>query len=153
MKKYLKIAAIVILAALVIIQFIPVNYPENVSPNPGDIIENGVATAEIGAILKTSCYDCHSNQVVYPWYSKVAPVSWLLKKDIMEGKEELNFSEWTTYNKRRMLKKLDEVKEMVEEDEMPLGIYTFIHGDAKLSETQKQQLIEWVDATTASVME
>lgn len=141
--KVLKIIGGLLLAALIIAQFVAPKPPANLEENPGDIIENGLADGQVAQLLKNSCYDCHSNQVNYPWYSNVAPISLLVRHDVLEGKEELNFSEWQDYDKRRKLRKLKEVGEVLEEDEMPLGIYTIIHQGAKLSEADKALLTEW----------
>lgn len=141
--KILKIIGGLLLVALIIAQFVAPKPPANQEENPGDLIENNLAEGEVARLLKNSCYDCHSNQVNYPWYSYVAPVSILVRHDVIEGKDELNFSEWQDYDKRRKLRKLKEVGEVLEEDEMPLGIYTFIHQGAKLSEADKALLTEW----------
>lgn len=141
--KLLKIIGGLLLGALIIAQFIAPSPPANVEENPGDLIENGLAEGQVAQLLKNSCYDCHSNQVNYPWYSYVAPVSILVRHDVVEGKEELNFSEWQDYDKRRKLRKLKELGEVLEEDEMPLKIYTFLHQGAKLSEEDKEVLIDW----------
>ena len=99
--------------------------------------------SEVESILKTSCYDCHSNETNYPWYSNVAPVSWWVEHHIEEGREELNFSEWGTYDAERKDHKLEECAEEVEEGEMPLQPYTITHGNAKLSEEQRELMEEW----------
>lgn len=153
MKRIVKLISVSLLVILVAIQFIPTNIPENKTDNPGDIIQIGNVNEEVAIILKTSCYDCHSNQTNFPWYSKVAPVSWLVAHDMNEGREELNFSEWGSYPKRRLIKKLEEIGEEVDEGEMPLPIYTLMHGDAKLSAEQKKLLVEWTKSETKRVME
>lgn len=142
-RKFFRIFAIVLFSLFVIIQFVPSSLPETTSDNTADIIQNGFVGKEVAVVLKTSCYDCHSTQTIYPWYSHVAPVSWLVKHDIEEGREELNFSEWKNYTKRKTLKKLDEIGEVLEEGEMPLPIYTIMHRNAKLSQEQKNLIIQW----------
>ena len=94
-------------------------------------------------MLKTSCYDCHSNQTVYPWYSSVAPVSWLVIRDTKEGRKELNFSNWEKYSKMDKAKLLDDISEEVEESEMPMPIYFIMHSDAKLSKENRDELVKW----------
>lgn len=135
------------------IQVIPKNLPEIKQDNPNDLLLTGSVSEEVTVILKTACYDCHSNQTKLPWYSHVAPVSWLVAKDVNEGREELNFSEWTTYPKRKLIKKLEEMGEEVDEGEMPLKIYTVIHGDAKLSTEQRKLLVEWTQQESKRVLE
>jgi hypothetical protein len=110
----------------------------------------------IHAILKASCYDCHSNFTQYPWYSNIQPVGWWLKDHIDEGKQSLNFSEFAAlkprpggrYSTAQALQdhKLEEVAEVVEEGDMPLQSYTIIHTEAKLNATQKEALVQWVKA-------
>jgi hypothetical protein len=95
-------------------------------------------------ILKTSCYDCHSNNTNYPWYNKIQPVNWWLADHINEGKEELNFDEFNAYSTKKKLHKLDEVIETIKDNEMPLKSYTLIHSNAKLSENDKQEIEAWV---------
>ena len=152
MKRVFKIVALVIGISFVVIQFIPNNLPEVKQNNPNDLLLSGYVNEEVSIILKTSCYDCHSNQTKLPWYSHVAPVSWLVANDINEGREELNFSEWTTYPKRKLIKKLEEMGEEVDEGEMPLEIYTVIHGDAKLSSEQRKLLVEWTQQETKRIL-
>ena len=137
------VIAIVIL--LVVIQFFPVNLPEVNTDNSGDLLKNADVPEEVAEILKTSCYDCHSNETVYPWYSHVAPVSYLVKRDVEKGREELNFSEWTKLKKSKKLTKLDEISDEVKEGDMPMSIYTLIHSHAKLSDKQKELIINWAD--------
>lgn len=102
---------------------------------------------EVGQILQTSCFDCHSNYTVYPWYTNIQPIGWWLNHHVNEGKDELNFSEFETYSLKRKLHKLEEIKEMVDENEMPLPSYLWIHGDATLSPEQKEILSKWVTET------
>ena len=100
---------------------------------------------EISDLLKTSCYDCHSNNTSYPWYNKVQPVAWILENHIEEGKAELNFSEWENYSERRKKSKLKSIVSQIEDGKMPLSSYTLLHGDAKLSFKQKEEIIKWID--------
>jgi hypothetical protein len=153
MKKIIKILALVVGIGFIIIQLIPNTLPEIKQDNPNDLLLTGSVNEEVAIILKTSCYDCHSNQTKLPWYSHVAPVSWLVTKDVGEGREELNFSEWTTYPKRKLIKKLEEMGEEVDEGEMPLEIYTVIHGDAKLTTEQRKLLVEWTKQESKRILE
>jgi hypothetical protein len=105
--------------------------------------------AEVQEVLETSCYDCHSNLTRWPWYSRVAPVSWLVADDVSEGRGELNFSEWGDYSARRKHHKLEEVEELVTEKEMPLKIYLPLHPEARLTEAEARTLIEWSRAERA----
>ena len=101
---------------------------------------------EVNAVLRRSCYDCHSNETVWPWYSQIAPVSWLVARDVNDGRKHLNFSVWESYDEKRKAKKLTEIGEEVGEGEMPMAIYLPAHPDAKLSEAEKTLLVEWAKA-------
>lgn len=143
----LKKIGLALFAIFVIIQFFRID-----TTNPEVIAENDFlyavgASDDVAQIIKTSCYDCHSNTTQYPWYSNVAPVSWWLKDHINEAREELNFSEWETFEHKRKLKKLKESVEELEEKEMPLKAYTITHGDAKLSDEQREMLVNWFKET------
>lgn len=96
--------------------------------------------------LKTSCYDCHSNNTVYPWYAEIQPVAGWLAHHIDEGKGEVNFSNFATYKLRRKFHKLEEIINEVKEGEMPLSSYTLIHRNAVLDDAKKQELISWATA-------
>ena len=130
----------------IIIQFFSIDKSNPPVEAGVDMIEVVQVPAEIEAILKTSCYDCHTNETIYPWYTNVAPVSWWIKKHVNEGRDELNFSEWGSYSLRRKDHKLDEIVELVDEDEMPLKSYLLVHGEASLSTEQKAQLVDWAKA-------
>jgi hypothetical protein len=101
------------------------------------------ASPEVKALLKRACYDCHSNETVYPWYSRIAPVSWLVARDVAEGREELNFSTWSQYSAKDQGKKLHESWETVAEGEMPPWYYTILHPEARLSPADRQILRTW----------
>lgn len=142
MKKFwLKILLVIVLTGIVI-QFIPV---DRTNP-PVDAAQTLTATPEVAAILERSCYDCHSNQTVWPWYSYVAPVSWLVASDVDEGREHLNFSEWEGYSERKKIGALDEIFEEVAEGEMPLSVYLITHGDAKVSTAELTILRDWTSS-------
>ncbi len=100
---------------------------------------DSVRTAEL---VKVACYDCHSNEVVVPWYGKVAPVSWLVKHDIDEGRAELNFSQMN-----RPPEEPDEVGESVLTGEMPPRMYLWMHKAARLTESERKTLAKGLDAT------
>ncbi len=102
-----------------------------------------VIPKQIGTLLKSSCNDCHSNNTVYPWYSNVQPFAWWLRSHITDGKQELNFDEFNSYDIKKKKHKLDEIVEMIEKNEMPLSSYTLIHRKAALSSQEKDQIIAW----------
>ncbi|MBE0571317.1 MAG: heme-binding domain-containing protein [Ignavibacteriaceae bacterium] len=135
MKKIL-LALVVILIG---IQFIPV---ERTNP---PIRRDISAPDNISTILRASCYDCHSNETVWPWYSKIAPVSFLVAGDVNDGRKHLNFSEWDKYEDGKREKILEEIVEEVEKENMPLTIYTFTHPSAKLDPFRINLLKDWVN--------
>ncbi len=98
-------------------------------------------------ILKTSCFDCHSNNTNYPWYSYVQPFAWFLNKHIVNGKAELNFDEFGSYSRRRQLSKLKSIASQVKDGDMPLTSYTLLHGESKLSEVEKVLILNWTFKT------
>lgn len=135
----------------VLIQFIPSNKPEVVKSNPNDLIVNNEIPDTIQQLLKTSCYDCHSNETAYPWYSNIAPVSFLVSRDTKVGRHELNFSEWESLSTMKKLKQLNKIADEVSEGEMPMVIYTAIHRDARLTESQQQLLVDWTNGFAESL--
>ena len=136
----------IILALLITIQFIPVEYNESKDISTKSIDQVHHVPDAVLTTLKTSCYDCHSNQTSYPWYAKIRPVAFWIANHVEEGKEELNFSSFGDYSLRRQYHKLEEISEQIEENEMPLKSYTFIHGNAELSEAQASEIKDWVAA-------
>ncbi len=94
--------------------------------------------------MKTSCYDCHSNETVWPWYSYVAPVSFLVAGDVEDGRKRVNFSEWDKYDEKKKEKKMDAMIEAVEAGGMPLPKYLITHSDAKLDPEKIKILKDWV---------
>ena len=132
--KKIVIGLVVVLAAL---QLVPV---DRSNPPATGVIEG---PAEVVAILERACYDCHSNKTAWPWYSHVAPVSFLVADDVEEGRKHLNFSEWAQLSASDQSKAIEEIWEEVEEDEMPLWFYTPLHPDAKLSDADRETLRAW----------
>jgi len=100
---------------------------------------------EINQIFSVACNDCHSNKTEYPWYANVQPVAWWLNGHIVDGKRHLNFSEFTKRPIAIQNHKLEETIEMVEKRDMPLESYTYLglHGEANLTEEQRQLIIDW----------
>lgn len=118
---------------------------------PKDITQVAQVPDSVMTLLKKSCYDCHSNHTDYPWYDNITPVNWWVGHHINEGKEEVNYSTFGEYTAKRQAKKLEESAEQIEKDEMPLKSYLIMHGDAKLSDAQKQVLINWFKSTRAGM--
>jgi hypothetical protein len=103
------------------------------------------------ALLKTSCYDCHSNHTTYPWYAGIQPVAGWLQHHVEEGKEELNFSDFASYSPRRQYRKMHEIAEQMDKHEMPLTSYTLIHTNARLSNEQSLLISQWANAVHDSI--
>lgn len=133
-KSTLKITIIVLVVLFAVIQFIPYGRDHH---NPAVIGEPDWDHPTTRQLAKTACFDCHSNETVWPWYSHVAPVSWLVQRDVEKGRKDLNFSRWADGENEE----LEEAAEEVREGEMPMPIYLLTHGDARLSNAQKEQLI------------
>ncbi|WP_340074462.1 heme-binding domain-containing protein [Leptobacterium sp. I13] len=108
-----------------------------------DIIISTKPPANIQSILRTSCYDCHSNHTNYPWYNNIAPVSYWLADHVKDGKKHLNFSEWGTYSPKRKAHKMEELIEEVKVHEMPLSSYLWMHQESKLTDVQIKALTDW----------
>ncbi|PVW13485.1 heme-binding domain-containing protein [Marixanthomonas spongiae] len=142
--KILKITALVLLVAFVGIQFIPTNRNQSDTVPKTDFMLVNNVPASVQNTLQESCYDCHSNNTAYPWYNKTQPAAWFLEDHIKEGKAELNFNEWSEYSDRRKNSKLRSIISQIEDEEMPLDSYTFIHRDAKLSEEEKAEILQFI---------
>ena len=122
---------------LIAIQFIPVN-----KTNPPVTAELNAPT-EIMSVFKKSCYDCHSNETEWPWYSFVAPVSWIVSGDVKDGRLHLNFSKWENFSRKNIVKMKEEIWEEIERGKMPLGKYIFMHPEAELDHKEKDLIKEW----------
>ncbi|MGB4398550.1 MAG: heme-binding domain-containing protein [Daejeonella sp.] len=142
-----KIGLVVLLSILVVIQFFQPARNESVQVETSNIATTIDVPDNVQAILQNSCYDCHSNNTRYPWYSTLQPGAWWMASHVEEGKEELNFDDFANYSKRRKLSKLKAMQGAIEDESMPLPSYTFIHRAAILSEKDKQLLKDWLDKT------
>ena len=131
---------LILIALLIAIQFYPVN-----RDNP-TVTADFSGDPAVKQILVQSCYDCHSNQTKWPWYSHIAPVSWLVVSDAHEGREKINFSEWGTYSAEDQADAKKEIRKEVEKGEMPLEIYLWMHSKAKLTDLQKADLLRWTQS-------
>jgi len=146
MMKVLKWSGSAVVVLLAVAQFIQ---PARTNP-PSDAttaIHSHVEVApEVSAILSRACYDCHSNATKWPWYSKVAPVSWLVVSDVNDGRRHLNFSEWAKYDRSKAAKKMQEIDEEVTNKAMPLSSYTLLHPEARLSDQERALISAWAKA-------
>ncbi|MDI9363547.1 MAG: heme-binding domain-containing protein [Flavobacterium sp.] len=151
MKKALKYIGIVLLVILVVIQFIHPAKNIAAAPAQHQISKLYTVPTDVEQTLIKACYDCHSNTTKYPWYSNVQPMAWWLNNHIKDGKQHLNFDEFTTYGIARQYKKLEECIEETKEGEMPLGSYTLIHRDAVLTTSEKLALATWCELVRDSI--
>ena len=143
MKRIVKVILLVLLTLLIIIQFVKPAKNKGVEIAANQITAKHKVPENVQQILKTSCYDCHSNTTKYPWYSRVQPIAWFLHDHIVEGKKELNFSTFSSSSAARRYKKFKEIGEQVKTGKMPLQSYTLIHRDAVLTPDQKLAIETW----------
>ena len=151
MKRVFKRILIILLIIFVLIQFIrpEKNKSDGISPN--DISTLYPVPDSIRSILKVACNDCHSNNTRYPWYAEIQPVTWWLNNHIVDGKKDLNFSEFAKYRIRKQYVKFEQIIELVKENAMPLASYTWIHKDAILSDRQKEAIMNWSESIRDSI--
>jgi hypothetical protein len=152
-KSTIKKILLALVAIFVLIQFYRPAKNISVGVSANAIERHYNVPQNVGSLLKTSCYDCHSNNTKYPWYNNVQPVASWLNSHINDGKRHLNFDEFNTYPAEKKRKKLQEVAETIENGEMPLSSYTLIHGDAKLSASDKQALMDWAKTTSKEIVD
>lgn len=137
MKKVLKKIGLGLILAIVVIQFFRIDKTTPQYEPSDDFIAQTTPPTDVEIILRDACYDCHSFETKYPWYSNVAPISWWMKDHIDEGREHLNFSVWRRYEMKRKTHKLEECWEEVEKGKMPLDDYLYTHEEAELSKEEK----------------
>lgn len=150
--RFLKKILLAFLIAFIAIQFI--RPARNISGQvlPTDITKQVNIPNMVLNVLKTSCYDCHSNNTRYPWYVNIQPVGWMLAKHVKDGKENFNFSEFGSYSIRKQANKLRAVVSSIKEGSMPLSSYTLIHTNARLGQESKNLIIDWATKTRDSLL-
>ena len=131
-------------ALAIAVQFIRFDVPATL---PTDANQELKAPQEIIAVLKRSCYDCHSNSVEYPWYSHVAPFSWFTQSHVQKGRSVVNFSIWESYDKEKKIKLLERLPKAIK-IRMPLPSYLWLHKEAKLTNQEKKMLTKWAEELT-----
>lgn len=147
----LKRILIFLLIVVVAIQFVQPARNSNLQGTALSITNQFNMPNDVKRLLRSSCYDCHSNNTRYPWYAKLQPMAWLLADHIKNGKADLNFDEFGSYPKRRQLSKLKSIAGSIKDGSMPIGSYTWIHRYAKLSEENKATIINWAISTRDSL--
>ena len=142
MKKKLKWTALVLITGFALLQF--TNPARTNPPVVNDLAAVNPPPPEIKALLHAACYDCHSYETKWPLYSRIAPSSWLVVRDVNEGRENLNFSEWPQ-DPARIAKRLNHMNDELDDNEMPPKKYTLLHPEARLTEAQRKALMDWCD--------
>jgi hypothetical protein len=140
----MKRIALIVIAVLVAIQIPPWLF----ETNPPVVAEPHWDSPQTRALAQRACFDCHSNETVWPWYSRIAPPSWLVALDVFRGRRHLNFSEWGVASGEREGGGMGEAVEQIQRGAMPPGNYLPLHQDAKLSEAEKQLLIDGLRASS-----
>jgi hypothetical protein len=133
------------LLLLLVLAFLAIQLRRPIRANPpvaGDV----AAPPGVAAVLRKACYDCHSNETRWPWYSEVAPISWWLADHVDHGRSHLNFSEWTRLEPGKRRDKLEEIDEEVGEGAMPLSSYKIMHSSARLTEEERNRIRSWARA-------
>jgi hypothetical protein len=143
---------LILLGAFLLMQFFR---PEKNPGDPGretDFLKVSTVPDTLAAIFLNSCYDCHSEITRYPWYSRIAPVSWYLNNHIVEGKAHLNFTTWGILEKAQKISLLSEICDESESGTMPLRGYLLIHGDAKLGPDEIEAICEWAESEAMKIL-
>ncbi len=149
--KILKILCVLLLAAFVLVQFVRPPRNATTQPPPGPITQAFVVPDSVQMILRRSCYDCHSNNTVYPWYASVEPVGWWLDGHIQNGKRHVNYDEYASYRPLRQFIRFRDLINQIKRDEMPMPSYLLIHRYAILTPREKSLLIDWSTAMMDSM--
>lgn len=145
--KVVKKIALILLLVFIVMQFFRPENNRDKSEHLEVFLTETNPPQEVGMVLRQACYDCHSNNTVYPWYGNIAPVSYWMADHIDHGKGDLNFSDWANYSVRKKAHKLEEVVEVLENHEMPLKEYTWTHKEARLSQEERKAVIGWAERT------
>lgn len=149
MKRILKwglLGLVIVFAALQLAQPARTNPPVKT-----DFLKSTGAPPDVAAMFRASCYDCHSDETRWPWYSHVAPMSWQVAQDVNHGRRHVNMSEWPADNPDLARKKVEDMSDAIDDDDMPLGKYTLIHKDARLTSQQRDRLTQWLGAEASAL--
>ncbi len=149
--RFARIIVLVLVVLFIIIQFIRPSRNHSTQILTTDISRVLLTPDTILALLRKACYDCHTNNTDYPWYSGVQPIGWLLAYHIKRAKNQLNFSDFGAYPRRRQLSKLDGICNSINDNVMPLPSYRFMHKYARLNKNEKASLVRWATAMEDSL--
>ena len=142
---------ILLFIILVIIQFFQPALNKSDQVQSSDISNILVVPGQVLVLLKGACYDCHSNNTVYPWYAHIQPIAWFLSRHIRRGKQELNFNEFGKDSRRKQISKLNGILNSLKDGNMPPSSYKWMHRSARLSDTEKYLLMNWISRTKDSL--
>jgi hypothetical protein len=144
-----------ILLALLII-FIVIQFIQPVRNKSGQVLSTDfgkvyAVPGNVQAVLQNACYDCHSNNTMYPWYANIQPMAWVMARHIKNGKDKLNFSDFGSYTSRRQISKLKGIANQVKDDEMPISSYKWMHKNANLTKEEKSLMMDWMNKKADSL--
>ena len=143
---------LIVIIILVVIQFIRPARNISTTPSPHDISTEYTVPDSVKNIMAVACNDCHTNNTRYPWYANIQPVGWWLQNHVNEGKRHLNYSEFTSLEKKKQYKKMDETAHEVKEGDMPLNSYLWIHHDAELTQAEKDMIVNWAQQLSDKIV-
>lgn len=143
--KPIKKLALALCIVFVAIQFIQPAHNKSGLILPTDFNKIYAVPANVQTILQNACYDCHSNNTAYPWYSNIQPIAWMMKRHIDNGKAKLNFSDFGNYTTRKQISKLKEMANQIKDGEMPISTYKMMHNKANLSKEEKGLIVDWMN--------
>ena len=152
LKKNAKKIGIGIGVIFLLIQFIQPNRENPVVDSAVTLQAKVNVPGDVDAILRRACYDCHSSETKWPFYSYIAPASWLVSYDVKEGRREMNFSEWGNYKKKKQARRLSAIPSEIENGAMPMPKYLLLHSEARLSDADKAVLIHWAKTEYSKIM-
>jgi hypothetical protein len=142
--KFLRILFILLVTAFVVLQFFGIERSNPEFDQKLDFITMENPPADVEKMIRAACYDCHSNETIWPWYSYISPISWTIEQHVVDGRDNLNLSYWGEYELEDRAYIIEEMIEETEENYMPLPNYDILHPDAKLSDEQKEKLFKWL---------
>ncbi|MES2431668.1 MAG: heme-binding domain-containing protein [Bacteroidota bacterium] len=140
-----------LLFAFVAIQFVQPTHNKSIEVLATDFTKVYTVPDSVQSILQFSCYDCHSNNTSYPWYSNIQPMAWVMARHIKNGKDELNFSDFGSNTTRKQISKLKAIANQIKGDEMPLSSYKLMHNKANLTKEEKGIIMDWMNKTLDSL--
>ncbi len=140
-----------LLLVFIVIQFIQPARNKSKQVLPADFRQVYAVPDSLLVLLQNACYDCHSNNTVYPWYSNIQPMAWVMARHIKNGKDKLNFSDFGSYTSRRQISKLKGIANQIKDDEMPIASYKWMHKKASLTKEEKLLIMDWMNKSADSL--